>query len=217
MSKGFIVFILVITLFCVGWYIGNNSKDNSTEINQRISAIQGELDKYKNQEQQEKVRELELQALQNPQVVIDQFKKVGKLITYEGKASYEDVIKEDTFWGSRQLTLDLKYNFGISMDLSKVEVINVSNRLVTLQIPKDKLLLEYLELNPELSKVKSKKTWFLSDFMPTEVKYILSNAYIITKNRIISTKGIFDMAYTNLQDNLTSLMHELGYDKVEFE
>lgn len=224
MSKGLISFIVVAMLFFAGLYIGSNAKDldllntkDNKEIYKRLNSIQSELDKYKAKDTQEKVRELELKALQDPQIIIDQLHKVGKLIVYEGKASYEDIIIEKTFWTSRQLTIDLKYNFGVSMDLTNVNVISIAEKSVILDIPNNKLTLEYLELNPELSRVQSKKSLFAFHFMPEDVKYIFQNAYTITKNRIKATKGIQDVAYECLKENLTNIIHRLGYSEVKFQ
>lgn len=212
------IIALILLILFSGAYIGyqytkQNTKDT---VNNELSNLEKQLDKYKDEQNKEKMRQLELQTLQNPQLILNQFKNTGKLITYEGSLKYEDVIKEDSFWGSRELVLNLKYNVGIGIDLTTIQDISFNEKTVIIKIPKNELKIEYVELSNE-SKINSKKKFFMGNYTPEDIKMILDNSQTKINEYINNHKEYYDTAFQSLKDNLSQLILKIGYDKVIIE
>lgn len=211
-----IVVIIFITSLVISFYLVKNFCNSESTFSHQISDIQLQLDKYKEQEQKEKVRALELQVLQDPQIVINELNKVSKLIVYEGQSDYEDYIVESNFWGSRTINLNLQYNFGISIELNKINVKEIYQKTVVLNIPKQEFKIEYVELDNK-SKLESNKEWFIAQYKPEDIKIIFNQANDKVRWKILNDKSIFDMASESLKSNLRELILKLGYEEVKFE
>jgi hypothetical protein len=185
-------------------------------VDSKINELQDLIDKNKSDEQVEQIRKLKLQQLQNPEIINKELTKVGKLLVYQGTTEYSDIIKESNFWGSKTLDLHLYYNFGISIELQKIIVDRFYDKTVVLNIPKQELQLEYIEMDTTKSKVNGEKKWFNSNYKPDEVDMILVNAQEKTRNTIINDKDSFDTAADNLKAYLKDFVLKLGYDDVIF-
>jgi hypothetical protein len=211
--------VLVITFLIslvISFYLVEKYCNSESTFSHQISDIQLQLNKYKEQEQQEKIRALELQILQDPQIVINELNQVGKLIVYEGQSNYEDYIVESNFWGSRAINLNLKYNFGISIELNTINVKEIYNKTIVLNIPKQEFKIEYVELDNK-SKLESNKEWFISQYKPEDIKIIFNQANDKVRWQILSDKSIFDKSSESLKSNLRELILKLGYEDVKFE
>lgn len=216
-------FIFLLIMIILGLYYGYQFFHTDSPVNQEaqfnddIANLQGEIDKYKQAEQEEKMRQLELQALQNPDIILDKCKEVGDLIVYEGVSTYEDTIRETSFWGAKNLAVKLIYKFGISYDLSMIQVARFVDRTVYIKLDKAELKLKYIELNTEESKTDGTTEWFESQFKPDDVKMIMDNAQIKTKEKINNSKEDFEKAMESLKNNIRGLVLNLDYDGAEFE
>lgn len=199
--------LIIVAIICfIGYkYFSLNSISNSS-----YKALNNELKTHK-----EKIRELEIERLQNPEIIIDNFKKVGNLVIYEGEVKYKDIIKEKSFWGKKTLDLNLEYNFGMVYPLNKIEVIQIIDKLVVVKVPKEYLQIGYVELNN--TSFNSSKTWFTSNFKAEDVQIILDQSKEKVKQNIINNKNIYSETTNSLNDRLKELILKLGYEKIVFE
>jgi len=220
-----ILCLIGITIICMGYYqykitqkpVSEVVDDRLSQSQQKLDEAQSKLDKIKEQENAEKLRKLELEQLQNPEIINKELLSIGKLITYEGSSQYSDVIKESSWLGSKELDLQLTYNFGIAIDLTKITVEKFYDKTVVLQIPKSELMLDYIEVNTKDTKVIGSKQWFAKNYTPNETKLVLDNAQAKTKEKIESDKDIFNKAMDNLKVSLKDFICKLGYDDVIFD
>lgn len=212
------IILVIIVLVVLSKATINKLNLNNNTVDDKLSNIQSELDKYKKKEQEDKVRKLELQQLQNPNIIIQKLNSTGKLLIYKGEITYNDLIKQSSFWGSKELNLNIKYNFGISYDLSNVKIDSFIDRKVVILIPKQELKLEYLELDNSNNdnKIEGSKTWFESNFTPDDVNMVLQQAREKTIEKINNDKSIYDQALVSLKNNLKELILKLNYEDVIF-
>jgi len=200
----------------------SNENETITNVEQsekqefKNAKIEEELLVYKLKEQEEKAKQDKIEALQNPELIEKELTKVGKLITYEGKIFYDDSIIHKGFLNSRKLTLKLLYKFGIAINLNDIVIDEYIEDIVVLRIPRDGLVLEYIQMLPEESYVNGEKSLLAKYFKPKEVKVLLDEAYYTTQERINNTDAIFVKAEESLRENLESLILRLGYKKVIF-
>ena len=178
-----------------------------------LEELQSKLFKYEQQDICNKQKQIELERLQDPNIITNELKKKGNLIVYEGNVEYKDIISERSFWGSKNLVLNLQYRFGISYNLNNIEVINFFEKNVIIKILQNNLALEYLELRNE-SQINGHKSFLVSNFKPEEVNMILKNAYDKTNLDIKQNREIFNQAYESLKESLTPLIQKLGYEDV---
>lgn len=225
-----LVIIAIFIPFVFGWVrallIQNTNTDkkvsvktttNQTEKQDLKNAkTEEELLAYKLKEQEEKEKQEKITALQNPEIIEKELSKVGKLITYEGKINYNNEIVHKGFLNSRKLTFKLTYKFGIAIDLNNVIIDDYIEDTVVLKIPRDGLVLEYIQMLPEESYVNGEKSWLAKYFKPEEVKVLLDEAQNTTVENINSTDEIFAKADESLRENLERLILKLGYKKIIF-
>lgn len=216
LTKGKILAILVITLIGLIWYWATpkTQQEKDAKVDHQIQELENQLNTYKKKEQEEKLRKIQLQTMQNPQIALDAFKKVGFLIVYEGKISSGDTLAEGTFWGERKLNLDLQYNFGVGMDLTKVEVKQIVDTTIILKLPD--FVLKYLEQDTENSKVESSTTWFAANFNPEDTDMALDNEWKETLNNIMNTPDIYAIAKKSGCEVIEELMKKVGYTEVKY-
>ncbi len=218
----FLLVLVVSAYFYISYKIGYNPLQNTSILvkdnkNTLVESLIGELGTYKRKESEEKLRQLELKRLQNPALILSECKKKGELLIYEGKATYADLLQEETWASSKTLNLDLKYNFGIVFDLRSIRINGFHDKTVVVDIPVNELRLKYLELDAGNAHVKSDISLFASQYTPQEMKSILDNAYIYTKNDINNNKDVFQEAKYGLEDALRELILKLKYEVVIFQ
>jgi hypothetical protein len=227
--KKWAIRLLILSIIFGGIYIyisyntniKNNENVDKTKENQAtlIDNLVTRLGLYKKQESEEKIRQTELQQLQDPTLIKGECKRKGELLVYEGVMSYVDLIKEDTMFTTKSLSLNLKYNFGIVFDLRKIQIDGFHGKTVFINIPQDELVLMYVELMTDTpnTSVKSDVSLFASQYSPEEMKSILDNASISTRKNINMNKDIFQEAKYGLEDILKDLILKLKYEKVVFQ
>lgn len=192
--------------------VNNDLKDLQSEID----TLQAQVDKYKLKERDEQLRQIRLQQLQNPEIITNELNNVNKLIVYEGQITYQDYIKEGNWLANKSLSINLKYNFGIAIDLNTIEIRFIET-IPVLTIPKNELKLEYIELDTENSKIDGKRSFFSDQFIPEDVEGIIENAQKALENKIYNNKDIFDNGMVNLKENLREMVLKLEYSDVIFE
>ena len=118
----FIIFLIIgIIIGYKGLTFTNDKLPQSIKENQvdkQINTIQKELDQYKQKEQEEKIRRLRIQQLQNPEIINKELTKVGELTVLKGTTTYSDVLKESNWYSSKELNIDFTFNYGISIDVN---------------------------------------------------------------------------------------------------
>lgn len=216
--KGLIILIILGLLSSAGVYAYKEiTKTEAQKYDERLAQLQDEVDKATKERQDEELRKIKLQELQNPEIINNKLSEVGKLIVLEGSTQYSDIIKESNFWGSKELDVVLTYNFAIAIDLNQIVVSRFYDKTAVLQIPKDKLLLDYVELNMDETKIQGTKTWFNKEYKPEDVRLILDNAQETTTEELNKNRELFDDALENLKYQLREFVLQLNYDDVVFE
>lgn len=178
------------------------------------------IPKITHTEQIEQSRIEKLNLLQTREYALNALKTVGRLNVLEGKYHYKNEIIDKGFMDLivRQMTLETEYRFGIGIDLEYVSVRSVFDRIIVLQIPKQKLELQYIELDIEKSRiVNDNKMILVSDFKPSEVEVLLEESQYNVAGKINENDKLFDEALVNLKSELDGLMKRLGYTEVIFD
>ena len=192
--------VFLILVFIAGYIVclnynilpdKNNNSENTNIINNTLNDLQAKIDTYKQKEQEEKIRKIELQQLQDPEIINTNLANVGKLLVYEGTIQYSDIIREKNWYSNKELTLELLYKFGISIDLQNITVDKFIDETVVLNIPVNKLKIEYLELDSDNKAIDSDKSFLATQFTPEDIEIVLENAKDKTYDNINSNKDIF--------------------------
>ena len=219
--------IIIILIFGYYDYKTDTSKTQSNtpqtqvindinKLQSTIDNLQTQVNKYKLQEQDEQLRQIRLQQLQNPEVIMNELSTTNKLLVYEGKITYNDYIKEGNWLANKSLSISLKYNIGIAIDLNLIDIRFVEATPI-LTIPKDGLKLEYIELDTENSKIDGDRSFFSSQFVPEDIQGVIELAQKTLENRVCNNKNLFDKSMIGLKENLRELVIRLGYSDVIFE
>ncbi len=157
----------------------------------------------------------ENKQITNPKIIIDELNKVGELVVYQGEIEYIDTLVEDNWYGGKSVKLNLKYNFGISYNLSDVKISQIIKQNIILDLNSNLLKLKYLELSKN-SIVEGDNWGISSEFNPSKMNLIQKNAYEKTWSDVESKRKYFDEAYLSLKDNISSLISKLGYDNIVY-
>ena len=86
-----------------------------------------------------------------------------------------------------------------------------------LNIPVNKLKIEYLELDSDNKAIDSDKSFLATQFTPEDIEIVLENAKDKTYDNINSNKDIFVNSLDSLKTNLTELCEKLGYENIMFK
>jgi hypothetical protein len=223
MKKLVFIVLLLLVAFLSGIYYQfketHSAKTAEQCFNNNIDTLQKELDNYKKKEQEEKIRKIQLQALQNPEIIITKFKEIGKLKVYEGQWQYSDILREKNWYSSKEVDLKLLFNYGIAIDLQTVlqSNIKITGENVIIKIPKKEVKLDYIELDTENTTVTSTKTWLASQYKPEDIRMIFNQARNKTREEIGSNKEVFNKSIDSLKNNLRLVVLALNYKEVIFE
>jgi len=217
MKKPIIVAILG-TLFATNIYF----KYHNLSVPKPITTEQMQSQLGDDYYQKEIDRELELKKkMQNPTIIRNQIRKVGKLTSLEGQYKYQSKIIDKGFMDLtlREITLDFVYNFGMGIDLQYITVYKVENKTVYIKIPKNRIQLHYIELNSQDSRIiEGKKMILVNQFSPSDTEMLMEQSQQNVVNMIGSDEELFNDAMINLQEQLKKLVLGLGYyENVEFE
>lgn len=219
--KYYLICALIGSILTIGTYLYITESNKTIPVMSNISSSelnkdQDELLKYRQEDAKRRLRQAELDKIQNPEIVVSQLRAKRKLIVYGGEVEHKDLLTQESFWGDKNLNLNLKYKFGISYDLSEIKVVNIIEKSVIIKVDINKLCLEYLELIND-SQVNGQSSLLVSDFKPEEVSMTLKNAYNKTTVTVNENREIFNQAFVELKSKLAELIVEIGYDKVIFD
>jgi hypothetical protein len=195
----------------------STQQDTKEEPKQNILDIQKQIEEQLRKEQEVKAENERLERLQNPELITSNLREVGILITYQGEVTYKDKIVQKGFLNKRELYINILYQFGIGINLNKIEVGKIVGDIVTINIPKVAMQVEYLKILPKETTINGTKSAFAKQFKPSEIEFVYETAQDTTLSKINNTPEIFDNAYENLENNLRNLIMELGYKKVYFK
>lgn len=169
------------------------------------------------QAKEQPLKQVKLQQQSNPQVIVDEFKQVGELITEKGSITYTNTIVDDGFWGDKKLNLKLKYNYGLGIDLNRLIVKSVVGDTALIQIPKYELKLKYIELAANDSEVTSTKSLLAKQFKPEDVHTILQQAQQKVSDSINLNRSMYDEAFASLEKEIERMVMALGFTSVIIE
>lgn len=205
--KKITILLVLGALFVTNIYF----KTHNYSIPQNVKTEETKLGDY----QKNLDREKELKKLQDPTIIQSQLNKVGKITSLTGQYKYFSHIedKDGLFkkFVLRDMTLDFSYNFGIGIDLSSIKVTKIEGTTVYLNIPRSKIQLQYIQMNPESKVSDSHKVILISQFSPSDIETVTEQSQQNVINKINSDKKIFNTAQTNLQDEIEKLIKGLGY------
>ena len=205
--KKYIILLIVGALIATHYSKVNNLSASANSKNVQIQ--QNQLGEY----QKEKDREEELRKLQDPTIIRDKINKVGKLTSLEGNYKYWSKITDKGLFDLtlREITLDFSFKFGIGISMEYINVYKVEGTTVFVKIPRNRMQLQYIQMNPESKIINDKKMLLVSQFKPSDVEVLIEQSQQNVVNKIGADAKIFDSALYNLQDELEKLIKGLGY------
>jgi len=211
MKKLKFITILIVTLF-----IANKVYTNSHSSPQITPTQQQNLESY-NKEQN---RIAELAKMQDPTIIRTELKKVGKVISLQGKYNYfSKITNTDSIFHKftlREITLDFRYEFNMGMDLQYINITKIDNGVVYINIPKSQIKLQSVTMCPESQIVTGNKMFLVSQFSPTDVQTIIEQSQNNVIDKISKDNKLVDTAKVNMQDVVEGLVKRLGYKEVIF-
>jgi len=212
--KKYIILLIVGALIATHYSKVNNLSASANSKNVQIQ--QNQLGEY----QKEKDREEELRKLQDPTIIRDKINKVGKLTSLEGNYKYWSKITDKGLFDLtlREITLDFSFKFGIGISMEYINVYKVEGTTVFVKIPRNRMQLQYIQMNPDSKIIDGKKMLLVSQFKPSDVEVLIEQSQQNVVNKIGVDSKLFDSALYNLQDELEKLIKGLGhYETVIFD
>jgi len=212
--KKYIILLIVGALIATHYSKVNNLSASANSKNVQIQ--QNQLGEY----QKEKDREEELRKLQDPTIIRDKINKVGKLTSLEGNYKYWSKITDKGLFDLtlREITLDFSFKFGIGISMEYINVYKVDGTTVFVKIPRNRMQLQYIQMNPDSKIIDGKKMLLVSQFKPSDVEVLIEQSQQNVVNKIGVDSKLFDSALYNLQDELEKLIKGLGhYETVIFD
>ena len=186
------------------------------QIQAQVQNLQYQVDQLTKVEMKEEITKIKINTLHNPDIINNKLEEVSKLLVYRGEINYADHIKESSFWGTKGLTLNLKYNFGITYDLENVVVDGFYENTVVIKLPKDKLELEFVELDGD-SQVESSNSLLVSKFTPEQTEIIFEQTQDRVRDKLENDRDVYDRSFDSLKGSLENIVLKLGYKKVIFD
>ena len=216
--KKYVIILTLGTLFATNIYF----KYHNLSVPKPITTEQVQINLGNDDYQKIIDREAELKKkMQDPTIIRNQIRKAGKLTSLEGQYKYQSKIIDKGFMDLtlREITLDFTYNFGMGMDLQYITIYKVENKIVYIKIPKNRIQLQYIELNSQDSRIiEGKKMILVNQFSPSDTEVLMEQSQQNVVNMIGADKELFNDAMINLQEQLKKLVLSLGYyERVVFE
>ena len=205
--KKYIILLIVGALIATHYSKVNDLSASANSKNVQIQ--QNQLGEY----QKEKERAEELKKLQDPTIIRDKINKVGKLTSLEGNYKYWSKITDKGLFDLtlREITLDFSFKFGIGISMEYINVYKVEGTTVFVKIPRNRMQLQYIQMNPDSKIIDGKKMLLVSQFKPSDVEVLIEQSQQNVVNKIGVDSKLFDSALYNLQDELEKLIKGLGY------
>ena len=210
------IILLATSLVVGGYYINHRDYFPKQTINQ---TEQKQLSDY----QTLLKREAELKIMQDPTIIRSELKRVGKLITTEGRYKYfSNIVNKDKFFNKftlREITLDFEYAFQIGIDLQYIKINKIEDKIVYIVIPKNRIQLQSITMNIQNSRIIDGKNMIMFDqFSPSDVGVLVNQSTQNVVNKIGMDNELFNKAEVNLQEELRGLILGLGYyEEVVFD
>lgn len=223
--KGLVVVSLCVAVVLGGFIAGTKfaKKDEVTPVISKINELEKQVQEYKEKDIAEIERKEELKKIADPQIILEKLQSKGKIISYEGGVNYNNYVKEKTLLGNRELFLELKYKYGISMDLENIDIINIEDKgipygiQVDVRIPKQYLQLEYISLLANESSIDSDKTLFATKFESDVYQNFLQIAEDRVREEITANDKMWFEAHENLKMDIADLLVEIKKTTPEFD
>ena len=205
--KKYLILLIVGALIATHYSKVNDLSASANSKNVQIQ--QNQLGEY----QKEKERAEELKKLQDPTIIRDKINKVGKLTSLEGNYKYWSKITDKGLFDLtlREITLDFSFKFGIGISMEYINVYKVEGTTVFVKIPRNRMQLQYIQMNPDSKIIDGKKMLLVSQFKPSDVEVLIEQSQQNVVNKIGVDTKLFDSALYNLQDELEKLIKGLGY------
>ena len=205
--KKYLILLIVGALIATHYSKVNDLSASANSKNVQIQ--QNQLGDY----QKEKDKIEELRKLQDPTIIRDKINKVGKLTSLEGNYKYWSKITDKGLFDLtlREITLDFSFKFGIGISMEYINVYKVDGTTVFVKIPRNRMQLQYIQMNPESKIINDKKMLLVSQFKPSDVEVLIEQSQQNVVNKIGVDSKLFDSALYNLQDELEKLILSMGY------
>lgn len=211
--KKITIIIILVALFATNIYF----KVNGFSVPKVTTKVeQADLKEY--QKQKDKTAELK-SKLQDPTIILNEFKKVGKVISFEGKANYYKVVNDKLFnkFTLREITIDFKYTYGIGISsLEYLKVNKIEGETLFISIPKNRVQLLYIQQNPDSKIIDGDKMFFVDNLKSSETQEISTIVQQNVVNKIGADKKSFSEANANLREFVKELVLKFGYKQVFF-
>jgi hypothetical protein len=207
-----LAFVLIVVSLLVIAYGVNKilvGKLNAPRIAQ--PTLQQQLAKYTTTQLQQKPPE---PPKLDPKIINKELEKVGQLIVFKGAMTYAEPVENKGLLWSRKVDLQLNYNFGFAIDLSKVGVEEIAPNVVSMSIPRQEIKLAYMELDANTSTVNGTKTTFARQFTPDEIKFLIEAAQKEVTNKVTQDMNIYSKSMDSVKISLEQLAMKLGFKKV---
>lgn len=117
---------------------------------------------------------------------------------------------------AKTLTVDTKYKFGYSYDLSEIVIDDPGGKLY-IKVYQSQLKLEYLAELKGNQILSSEKGIFATQFTPQEVAGLTERVYTYTFNNILNNSDIRLKAIESTKSNILSIALMFGFDNAEIE
>lgn len=210
-----LLMVLVIVIIIVQGYKWVTGSTND-KLNEKLVEAQEIVNKNNDEENEEKIKRLEIQALQNPEIINEAMIKVGELVVFKSGVTYKDVVRNTNFWGAKEAYVDLKFKYGISYDFTKVAVDKFVEKTVYIKVNKFDLGIEFIEEDTDTSNIKSESTWLAHQFKPADTEAIRDNAKVKVREFVQNYQEAYIQGMESLKENLKGFVLKLGYDNVVF-
>lgn len=142
-----------------------------------------------------------------------ELKQTGNLICYEGEYSYTYFDEESRWYGSKNISANLVYKFGLGIDFSTINI-EVDNNKVIVDIPRDKIKISYIELENKDSTLRYFNSIFMEKYDINDIQRKCREA---VENDILKEKAYFDEAVSSIKERVKSIAEKFGYGEIKFK
>lgn len=147
------------------------------------------------------------------QMLVRELKKVGNLICYEGKYNYLYIDEETKWYGSKNISANLIYNFGLGIDFSTIKIELNGNKIIA-RIPEDRIEISYIELENKESTLKYFNSIFMEKY---DINEIQRDCRDNVKLEILASEEYFHEAVNSIKERIREIGKQFGYNNIEFK
>ncbi len=199
----FLLFIILVALAVFFSYRFDlrEKKQSTRNVIQNVDK-QDELDKISHQ-------------VDDTAIIKKVLKSVGIIGLLEGIEEYNQLLEDETWYSYRGIKIDWKYRFSIAVNYEDMEV-DVQNNIVNIKINKDKMFIWFVE-KTEASSSHSEASWLAKKFSSQEIETLEHAVMKKVVNKISNTPEYWEKAYKSLEENITRICNDLGFQNVRIE